>query len=962
MGRSLGGLVSRDTCLCFFFGFAMVGVICPLTAIGQSRRSRANTQSIDPVREGDAVEVKYFSDWYPGTVLSFAEGKASVEYTYRGRQSTRDFPLEEMRFPNGEGHWTVWKDSTGKFKVEARYIARDETSVMIRKADGTDLTIPIDNLSLDLRQKVKKTPVTGEENKVDGAEPVRVGDRVQVRAYSTTWYDGVVKRVLIGQAEVDYERSGRSETKKFQFKDIRFPNGEGRWREWVDSTGGFRIIARYISRTADEVTIRKEDGNELTIPIERLSAKIRRVLADTPITGQETMIDGANPIRVGDLVQIKSGSRWYDGKIKESRPGGALVEYKYSESSSTTQNKFFELKEIRYPNGEGHWRKWQDDSGSFEILARFLKRNATHVTLLKEDGGKINVPIDRLSMKLKRLLDQTLSLTPRPEKVEFAMSPKTTSFLSSAPDFSQLALSDVQSSNLISLQDGGFGFQLTHGDSISAAIATGGSEPWIAVGTFANYRFDGPRATRLYWTRPNSRKVVNGPAFQADERIVDYSATQSRLITVKVTEGVWEQPEMFCSYRVEAGNQFATPEASWEIAEKKRSYGRGSDYMVQLVGDNQLLLADGNAVSLYDFGSRRIVYTLGGLPNNRFTLHPNRQYFAVTKSGGGISLHRTSDGSQVADQILEGLQGVGFSGDGSKLVGVGPKQVLIWDLERNAAPQSLLTRNLNASSSTRITMLDDHWIWANSSIYSIDKEMVVWSYSGGGVSIAHSEMLGRHMLVAATGGGSYRGPKMALIGVAEVPHEDAIAETEKVDAESMIMLKPGVGVRIEAPGDPRIRSGLLRAIAANGWREDPNSEIVLSGKAERGKSETLTYESSRFGFAFGPRSSNRHINETVTASPWNQRVTITFRGQQAWSTGAGGIPHSLMLREGETVGGKVSDATKPSYYIFEKLKIPAEMLYPQYRNGLGRTSITASGFQDHVNQLESENSRPAFPR
>ena len=916
-------------------------VFCLPAANAQRSRSRANTKQIDPVRPGDDIEVQYFSNWYPGTVISFADGKASVEYEYSGRKSTRDFTLDQMRFPNGEGHWAIWKDSTGKFKVEARYIARDAENVMIRKADGSDITIPISKLSLDLRQKVKKTPITGEENKIDGADPVRVGDRVQVN-YFSGWYDGVVRKIYVGQADVEYDRNGSTNTKKFAFKDIRFPNGEGRWREWSDTTGKFKIVARYISRTESDVTIRKEDGSEVTIPIDRLAVKLRRLLRETPITGKETMIDGVNPIRVGDKVQVKSWSSWVDGEIVESRPGAAMVQY-------GSKKEEFKLEDIRYPNGEGHWRKWTDDSESFEVIARYIKRDETHVTLMKEDGKKVSVPIDRLSSKLRRIMDQTVAITPSPDKIEFAMSPKTTSFLSSAPSFSQLEMGGLQTADTYAFKDGGFGFQLTHGDSISTAVATGGADPWVALGTFAQKRFKGQRMTRLYWTQPSARKVEPGPAFSPDQRIIDYSATQGRLITMQVSEGTWEQPQMFCSYRVDVGQAYAKPEAAWDIAEKKRSFGRGSSYMARLVGDNQLLLADGNAVSLYDFASRRITYTLGGLAGNYFVLHPSKRYFVVQKESGGLSLHETAGGQQLAFEAESG--GVGFSQDGGRLVRVGKKEVSIFDLEHNSSPRKLKTRNLTATGNYRISMLDDDWIWANSSIYNTEKQLAVWSYSGSGVSIAHSEMLGDHMLVAGTAG-SYGKPKTALVGIAKVPHQNAIDEMNKVDAESMIMLKPGSGVRIEAPGDRRVREGLMRAVEANGWHEDPNSEVILSGSAKRGESKTVHYESSRFGIGFGSRSS-RQISETVTASPWIQSVSITFRGRSAWRDGRGGIPYSLYLKENESVSQKVNEATQPNYSLFEDLQIPGEMLYPQYARGLGRTSVTANGFKDELFELGS---------
>ena len=915
-----------------------------LTASAQGFRNRASSQQIDPIRSGDAVEVRYLNEWHSGTVISFADNKASVEYDYRSRMTTKDFGLADIRFPNGEGQWALWKDSSGKFKVEARYIARDEKSVMIRKEDGTELTIPIEKLSLDLRQMVKRTPITGEENKRDGAVPIRVGDNVQVRTFSDTWNDGVVKRVLIGEAEVEYERIGRADTKKFSFGDIRFPRGEGHWREWSDASGKFKVIARYLSRTETDITILKEDGSELTIPIEKLASKLRRIIAETPVTGKETMIDGVNPIRVGDNVQVRSGSNWYDGVIRESRPGKAVIEYRTSKTGSPYK-KEFELKDVRYPNGEGPWQKWRDGSGSFEIVARFIKRDETTVTLLKENGEKITVPIERLDTKLRRTLDEAIVITPKPEKIQFALSAKVTAFMSNAPSFSQLALPGLQTPATPPIGDGGFGFPLTHGDSISSAIPTSGTDPWIAVGTYAGKYYRGNSITRLYWTKPHQRKVVDGPNFQPNQRIVDFSANQSRVITVQVSDGHWEQPEMFCSYRVEAGTKFAKPEAAWDIAEKKKSYGRGSSYLARLVGDNQLLLADGNAVSLYDFGSQRIVYTIDGLYSNHYVLHPSKEYFAVTRKNQKVSLHRTSNGQQIA---IDDQGKIGFSQDGRHILRIGPKETAIWDLQQPSAPTILKTRNM--STSGMVTMLNDDWIWANSALYSVNKEMVVWSYSGSGVSIAQSKLIGNYMLVAGTDGSPYSsGRKTALIGTAKVPHQFATTEVERVSANDLIMLKPGSGVRIEATGSGEVRDGVLKAIAANGWVEDPSSEVVIKASAQRGETETITYESSnRFGFG---RPSRPKTSTTVSAAPWVQKVEITFRGKTAWTTGRGGIPYSIRIRENESVQAKVNESTQPTHTLFRNLQIPGEMLYPQYRYGLGRTSITTSGFRDKVNDL-----------
>lgn len=51
-------------------------------------------------------------------------------------------------------------------------------------------------------------------------------------------------------------------------------------REWTDNTGKFRIRATLMKVENAKVTLRKEDGKEITVPVERLSDKDRAYLAE----------------------------------------------------------------------------------------------------------------------------------------------------------------------------------------------------------------------------------------------------------------------------------------------------------------------------------------------------------------------------------------------------------------------------------------------------------------------------------------------------------------------------------------------------------------------------------------------------------------------------------------------------------------------------------------------------------
>ncbi|MGI9472888.1 MAG: SHD1 domain-containing protein, partial [Rubripirellula sp.] len=116
--------------------------------------AQRDRDKVNPVRVGDEVEAKWINTWYRGKILDYNDGFANVEYKWGSSLKVREFSVDEMRFPNGEGHWRMWSDASGKFKIEARFISRTATDVTIRKPDGTDISVPINQLAGPLRRQL----------------------------------------------------------------------------------------------------------------------------------------------------------------------------------------------------------------------------------------------------------------------------------------------------------------------------------------------------------------------------------------------------------------------------------------------------------------------------------------------------------------------------------------------------------------------------------------------------------------------------------------------------------------------------------------------------------------------------------------------------------------------------------------------------------------------------------------
>jgi hypothetical protein len=110
-----------------------------------------------------------------------------------------------------------------------------------------------------------------------------------------------------------------------------------------------------------------------------------------------------------------------------------------------------------------------------------------------------------------------------------------------------------------------------------------------------------------------------------------------------------------------------------------------------------------------------------------------------------------------------------------------------------------------------------------------------------------------------------------------------------------------------------------------------------------GEAENQTYQKTSFG-SFGGSTIEEH-----TVQPWIQSAEIRYQDKVAWSTRWGGVPYSMFLREGQSLGSELQKSSNPSYELFDQLEVPEELLYPRYQKGLGTTEITPTGFVDKAN-------------
>jgi hypothetical protein len=51
----------------------------------------------------------------------------------------------------------TWKDTTGKFSIEATFVSKNATSITLKKTDGKEVTLPIAKLSKEDQAWIKES-------------------------------------------------------------------------------------------------------------------------------------------------------------------------------------------------------------------------------------------------------------------------------------------------------------------------------------------------------------------------------------------------------------------------------------------------------------------------------------------------------------------------------------------------------------------------------------------------------------------------------------------------------------------------------------------------------------------------------------------------------------------------------------------------------------------------------------
>lgn len=110
----------------------------------------------------------------------------------------------------------------------------------------------------------------------------------------------------------------------------------------------------------------------------------------------------------------------------------------------------------------------------------------------------------------------------------------------------------------------------------------------------------------------------------------------------------------------------------------------------------------------------------------------------------------------------------------------------------------------------------------------------------------------------------------------------------------------------------------------------------MVARLEIGKTQNVTYR------MMGGRSSGSSQSASIT--PYISSIKINLDKKVIWqSASSSGAPPTVRLRDGESVQNEVNRWQKPDPGFFDRVDIPARILDPDKKNGLGVTEVTNRG-------------------
>ena len=679
----------------------------------------------------------------------------------------------------------------------------------------------------------------------------------------------------------------------------------------------------------------------------------------------------AEKYEIDEDIEVFFLNSWIPAKARDcNKKGEVLAEFVFA---NALKHEIFAPEKVRHLYESGaiaRARLWSDASGKFKVKAALLKVSGGKVTLRTEQSKEVVIALEKLSTKDQTFLKQFqqkagLAALPVPELpplVEFdTSSAVTTTGLSKRPGQQdaqaiqevKLALTSDPVRKGLELKQAGVGFPTSgFGERLSSLIALGGTDNWM----LASVGEDSRQPTRLLWAALAKDSIKKIQMLPAGEMVIDYHAASRQMLTYSQRRSVGnasQQQLVITIWQTDPATDEPKAVVSWlgQMPDDK-SWGHSAPWLRFASASHVIQRTNTHRLIAWDIASRRMAWTT---PQESF-FAPQPQLSAGGKyvflpEDGGLRIVDSASGATVGELPMRGCSGVGVHRNGSLIAVANQNEIFVIDITGQQSTRKVNAESVGSPFSMTFDWVADNFLCFDKGhegyvLFSLEHGLPMWTYTFDADAYwAHSSNGGRqrsivddHLVYAATF--QIQGKRGMAVGAVELPGPKAQAAIAAVQREDFLAIKEGSSMRIEVVAmdhASEIREALTKELTANGWVYDENSSNVLKAEYKRGETREVRYEMQSL------RSGDRQT-QSVSVTPFIASLKLMVDAEEAWqSTSSTAPPPIVAMKEGTSLQSEVDRWTQPNWTFYQSLDIPAEIIDPKKRGGVGKTSVTNRG-------------------
>lgn len=612
---------------------------------------------------------------------------------------------------------------------------------------------------------------------------------------------------------------------------------------------------------------------------------------------------------------------------------------------------------------EQEWRTWTNATGKFKVKAKFIDLSNGKVTLEREDGAQITIPLDKLCKADQETAQELQShgsnpfevIKPplrSPRRTKATEEPRAEPSSLSSGDM-KIVDPDWSNAKPIALLAGERKWDLAIDAPQQPSPATRRA---IAIPPKRDF-FDQAKTLVI---NPVCRKALltyalERPGSNAERqlRLFLFDLERGKLLSTfnvaaKVVPVAMNDAGTDIAVRTDGhgfGNQGQLE--IWRLTDSRlnkllqwKPYGdqNGPDQDVKWVeflpDDRLATLNSSGKLTLWNAATAEPLAWLQVAGNCHPALSPDRRYlaFATDQEIGLLDLQTTEVvAMKEAPKAIFPGRVLAFTPRGTRLACSAGDRVYIFDAATGALYRELSLAGANIHAGDNLCCPNEENVFVgNRLLIDIESQVKLWTYDGHGLA---------HMLDGVCWFCVADRNSSALIPT-PLPHPGAIEKIQKaLEASDLFVLKPGVAVKLNVGGiqDPAERekaaTALTQKLQANGCRVDPNGAVELVAMTEQGRHREIAY-----------RTFGRPFAREFTFQEYHSRIKILHNGQTAWEVSCSNVPGVVNLSEGETIQEFLQRNEHPNYEWFGRAELPKLVQKPTAGGlSLGASRVTVSG-------------------